>query len=68
MSRIVVLLLNKQHAMPQEADWWYTDPRGVEHGPVPARKILNWLKKVPGHCRRLWGWHTLQHMSPQMAS
>lgn len=34
-------------AFQRRCEWFYVDPSGEEHGPVPLQKILNWHKK--GH-------------------
>lgn len=31
----------------RRCEWFYVDPSGEEHGPVPLQKIINWQKK--GH-------------------
>jgi hypothetical protein len=34
-------------AFQRRCEWFYVDPSGEEHGPVPLQKIMNWHKK--GH-------------------
>jgi hypothetical protein len=48
-------------AFQRRCEWFYVDPAGEEHGPVPYQKLLSWYKK--GHFpddvkvgRGLGGW------------
>jgi hypothetical protein len=34
-------------AFKRRCEWFYVDPAGEEHGPVPFTKLLGWYKK--GH-------------------
>eukprot|EP00775_Hariotina_reticulata_P007456 gene7456-7666_t len=44
----------------RRCEWFYVDPAGDEHGPVPLHKIINWHKKghfpddVKVRCRSPW--------------
>lgn len=47
-------------AFQRRCEWFYVDPAGEEHGPVPLQKIINWHKKghfpedVKVRCRSPW--------------